>query len=62
MSTRKVDPVHFFDERGHALSSYEVLAADLAKVRAENDRLKRALKAMQRRQAMDAQPAAPTVH
>lgn len=42
MSTkpRLVDPVHLFDERGHALSSYEMQEAEIAALRAENARLR----------------------
>ncbi|MCP1540082.1 hypothetical protein [Methylorubrum extorquens] len=42
MSTksRLVDPVHLFDERGHALSSYDVQEERIRVLEAENTRLK----------------------
>jgi cell shape-determining protein MreC len=42
MSTKPhlVDPVHFFDERGHALSSYDVQETVIRQLREENARLR----------------------
>ncbi len=37
---RLVDPVHLFDERGHALSSYDVQEARIRALEAENARLR----------------------
>lgn len=35
-----VDPVHLFDERGHALSSYDVQETVIRQLRDENARLR----------------------
>jgi flagellar motility protein MotE (MotC chaperone) len=35
-----VDPIHLFDERGNALSSYDVQAERIRDLEAENARLK----------------------
>lgn len=42
MSTKPhlVDPVHLFDERGHALSSYDVQETVIQQLREENARLR----------------------
>jgi len=37
---RLVDPVHLFDERGHALSSYDVQETVIQQLRTENARLR----------------------
>lgn len=39
-----IDPVHFFDERGHHVSTYDADQARIAALEAENQRLKDQLK------------------
>lgn len=50
--THLVDPVHFFDERGHALSTVDTLEKQVAALRAQNERLKAQVAALVRRAAM----------
>lgn len=61
---KPVDPVHFFDERGHHVSSQARLERENAALRARNERLEQMLKAMQRRAKLDVDsaPLITTLH
>jgi hypothetical protein len=42
----KVDPVHFFNERGHSLMSADHLHAEIARLTEENEELERRVRSL----------------
>jgi hypothetical protein len=63
---RLVDPVHLFDERGHALSSYDVQDARIRALEAENRRLRSNLERINailtKSRAANAEKSPPRLH
>jgi hypothetical protein len=42
----KVDPIHFFNERGHSLMSADYLHAEIARLTEENEELERRVRSL----------------
>lgn len=49
VTRRLIDPIHFFDERGHSTMSTDYLKSRLKELEADNERLRRLLQAQVRR-------------
>jgi hypothetical protein len=61
--TRKVDPIHFFSERGVSLLTMDHLGKENAKLTRENADLKRRLAhAVQRLKVLQGDPTSPTAN
>jgi len=50
--SKLANPIHFFDERGRSTLSFDHLCEKLRETEEENERLKRMLRAVQKRDAM----------